>query len=690
MTRRLKRIICFTSLTKLVLGGGLLLYLSMLSINVFATPLACEDFTPQRRAYFGDLHVHSAWSLDAYTQGTRNSPLDIYRFAQGDTLGIQPYDSQGNPYKTIKLARPLDFAAVTDHAELLGEVKICSTPGMTGYFSPVCNLFRHWPKAAFIYMNSMLPRGQRHNFCGDNSQRCLQATLIPWEEIRGAAQVANKPCNFTTFIGYEWTGFKNNGNLHRNVIFRNQQVPKYPVSFYQANTAKLLRQWLAAHCLDAGNGCDVVVIPHNSNLSRGYMFPSLSQSATAHSTENDPIKQADLQLQHKLEPLVEIIQHKGSSECYYGSYGLIQKDELCAFEYLPYNTLMSAINYRYVAALASHKNYLSQELSSYLAKLYPYTPKPTDGYLREVLREGLKQRHLFGVNGYQFGFIGSTDTHFGSAGKVAENSFDGHGGAGVTPEILGRADITKEIQRNPGGLAVIWAEQNTRDALFDGMQRKETYATSGPRIRLRFFGGWDYPPSLCKQADFTQVGYQQGVPMGGTLPAPPSSPKDEVVPQLQQTVPHFAVAAWMDSGTSDNPSVPLERIQIIKGWVDKNGTPREKVFAVSGEISTEDADLNTCTASNNGSPSLCSVWKDPQFDPTIDAYYYARVLQVPTCRWQQYICNKHQVDCNNPKSIKEGLHVCCANTTPKTIRERALSSPIWFHPQSSVVPASTQ
>ena len=607
----------------------------------------CDDASEDRRAYFGDLHVHTRLSLDAATQDTRTSPSDAYRFARGEAIGLQPYSRDGKPDKMIQIRRPIDFAAITDHAELLGEVEICSTPGMKGYLSPVCMLYRYWPRAAFFYMNYSASEARRHGFCGQNSGNCLEAALRPWQEIKEAAADAYEPCHFTSFVGYEWTGSKNMGNIHRNVIFRNHIVPEYPVSFTDTVEPVELWKWLQAHCLAAGNNCDALVIPHNSNLSAGYMFPKLSEMY-----ENDPRVQSDiLELNRQLEPIVEILQHKGSSECFYGSAGFIGRDELCAFEQLPYDTFSGKFD---------------------SSQFRP--PQPDSGFLREVLREGLRQQSKLGINAYQLGYIGSTDTHISASGRVEEDDYDGQGGAYKSRgAALKDGSLPDDIEGNPGGLAVIWAEQNTREALFDALRRRETYATSGPRIQLRFFGGWDYSDDMCNRSDFASVGYTEGIPMGGELP-----PATD-----QEQLPRFAVAAWMDAGTADHPGVPLQRLQIIKGWVDNDGASHEEVYDVAGTPNSGRVNVDTCEVSGEGHSQLCTVWQDPDFDPRKNAYYYARAVQNPSCRWQQYFCNKQGVDCNRPENIPEALQDCCASSTRKTIQERALSSPIWFKPPPS-------
>ena len=594
----------------------------------------CAATDPLRQPFFGDAHIHTKLSLDANLQGNRMTLDDAYAFAKGDQVGIQPYNENNEPMRTLQLERPLDWVAITDHAEFLGTVSVCQDPDSEAYQHEECVMFRERPENAFFGLNSLAGEVQSNThyaaLCGDDDQICLDRGMEIWSDIGEAAEAhydRTDSCTFTSFVAYEWSGTPIGWNLHRNVIFRNEVVPEAPTSYLDESYESGLWTKLAENCLDQPN-CDVLAIPHNSNLSGGLMFPS------ADSGEMDASVAAQ---RAELEPLVEIFQHKGDSECWPGSTAA---DELCGFEKIPY----------------ANMSHVTININS--------TPTPLD-FVRDALGEGLAFQQQLGINPYKMGIIASTDTHLGTPGHTDSEDYAGHGGANITDREALPVALPDNATLNPGGLAVIWAEENSREALFRAMQRRETYGTSGPRIVLRFFGGWDYDEAMCDSTDFASIGYDNGVPMGGDLTAAGS------------TAPTFALSALADMGTSNRPGTPLQRLQIIKGWLDGEELKYE-VFDVAGDPDNGAAvDPDTCETTGDGFTDLCTVWTDPDFDPALSAFYYARVVENPTCRWTTLQCNAAGISC---PTDDEDWEACCDDRIEITQQERAWSSPIWVQP----------
>lgn len=634
----------------LALGCALVLLWSGLvssreAVNAAVTSAArapCSQTYPLNRAFFGDLHVHTRYSLDASTQGTRTSPAESYRFAKGERIGIQPWSPEGEAMRSLQLDRPLDFSMVSDHAELIGEVYMCNIPGVEGYDSWECVLYRNWPRGAYYLFNATAGLRVSHlGLCGDNDEICHRAALVPWREMQAAAAQHlddSDDCAFTTFIGYEWTGLDGftGGNLHRNVVFSNDQVPELPPSYIENSNAEALWSALEQTCVGSDSGCDALVIPHNSNLSAGFMFDGLG-------TAGAPMDKDHAAMRARFEPLVEIMQHKGASECYFEAG--VTEDELCAFERIDKDNIAGRNN----------------------------PPKPDTGFVRRALADGLALQRKLGVNPYQFGFIASTDTHLGAPGAAREDQFLGHGGAGVPAAEEIPPGLPDKLLYNPGGLAVLWARENSREALFEAMRRREAYGTSGPRITSRFFAGWNYAADLCESSRRIEQAYAQGVPMGSILP--PARNGEER--------PSFLVAASQDAGTADNPGTPLQRIQVVKAWLDAQGEAHEAVLEVAGDAhSSASVDTSSCETIGTGHSDLCAVWVDQAFDSTQPAFYYTRVLENPTCRWSQRMCVAAGVNCARPETISEGYQDCCAADHRPVIQERAWSSPIWYNPPS--------
>jgi hypothetical protein len=629
----------------------------------------CGDYFPERRPHFGDLHVHTALSFDASSQDTRNTPADAYRFAKGHPMGIQPYDDAGRATRTIQLDRPLDFTAVTDHAEFLGEVRICTTPGGPDYWHPVCLVHRYLPRLSFMTFGAAgLSYKHRWGLCGDNNETCYARAADAWREIQQAAEDAydrSDDCQFTSFVGYEWTaGGETGQNLHHNVIFRNDRVPDRAISWLETPSQVQLWDYLEQQCVADRPGCDAVAIPHNSNISGGLMFETARVANRVIPVE--PVTKDEAERRARWNPLFEVVQHKGASECD-SRLPTWSEDEFCGFELMGYDRFGGKNTGANQFAMLG---WLSPVLGE---EMIPVTTPPTEAnFLRYALKKGLQQQAELGANSFRYGLISSTDTHIAAPGLTMEKNHPGHGGAGMGAREGLPVGLPDELEYSPGGLAVLYAEENSRDALFAAMQRREAYATSGTRPVLRFFGGWEYPDELCVTPGLVAQGYAGGVPMGGELPPAPRT----------GLAPRFIVTAGMDHGTREYPGSPLERIQVIKGWYD-NGTLQERVLTVAGGDKDASVNIDTCEPTGGGHAQLCRVWQDDDFNPAAQAFYYTRVLETPTCRWSQRLCAEAGVRCDAPQSIPEGMENCCAPEHEKVIQERAWSSPIWYVPSGS-------
>ncbi|MEE3326868.1 MAG: DUF3604 domain-containing protein, partial [Myxococcota bacterium] len=357
----------------------------------------CREYHPLRKPFFGDTHVHTTFSFDAWGQGTLAGPRDAYRFAKGEAIGMQPYSEDGTASRSIQLRRPLDYAVVTDHSDLLGETRICREEGLEGSDSLICRVMRRFPKLGYALINGHVyssENPQRYSFCGEGGEVCLDAGMEPWLEIQAAAEAhydRTADCRFTSFVGYEWTGMPGSNNIHRNVIFRNAIAQQYPTTYMETPTQEGLWAALDKECLKMENGCDVLAIPHNSNVSGGLLF-------TTTRSDGSPMSPEDALMRSRLETLVEVTQHKGDSECRPGA-----EDELCLYETLTY-----------------------PRMSDMAGVSIPPSELPPHIYAREVLGEGLVQMADLGTNPFKFGLIGATDTHLGAPGLVDEDRFQGH------------------------------------------------------------------------------------------------------------------------------------------------------------------------------------------------------------------------------------------------------------------------
>lgn len=579
---------------------------------------------PTRELYFGDLHVHTGFSLDAYNNGVHTGPADAYRFARGEAIA----HAAGG---TIRLAGPpLDFLAVTDHAEYLGVATAALRDEHPLHRQP---LIQRWlgsdPRLAALARqrigSSLYSRQPFPAFVADEIVRPA------WREVVELANAHDQPGVFSALIGFEYTSNPEEQNLHRNLIFRGAKVPPRPYSAFESENPEDLWRWMDEA---RASGDDVIAIPHNANGSNGLMFsPSRFDGGALDA------RQAALRARN--EPVAEVIQIKGQSET---TPRLSPEDEWAEFEVVPWRTT-------------------TPELSS----------RESGSYLREALGVGLALHEQLGVDPFALGMVGSTDTH-NSASPVVESDYFGK---------LGRADGTPvarigdpKARTGPAvplnvttywsaaGLAGIWARENTRAELFDALRRRETFATSGPRIAVRLFAGFDFSPADV-EGDFGRVGYAKGVPMGGELTAKAGAGS-----------PVFLVRAQQDP-----LEAPLERAQIVKVW-RRDGETHERVFDVAcagGGVpdpvrhrcpvltSPSTIDPDTCEVpADGGARELAAGWRDPDFDPGERALYYARVLQRPTCRWSSFDAMR------SGQARPAGV--------PATIQERALTSPIWITP----------
>jgi hypothetical protein len=557
----------------------------------------------------------------------------------------------------VRIARPLDFAAVTDHAEFLAELALCNDPADPAYDSGWCENQRSAksPMNRKIAMSIMSPWSRRDSeVCGDDLSLCTARQKLLWQETIDAAEQWNDTsasCDRTTFVAYEWSSFRLGSNFHRNVIFRNATVPQRPISYLEVKREWELWNLLKQTCLDSDTGCDVLAIPHNSNISNGRMFAVDYPGA---SSEDAQRERAELRIQ--LEPIVEIMQHKGDSECAARVPGVLGADDsLCDFEKFAL----------FQARYTEEDTCYTGPFSDSLPQLGPNCFSPLS-YTRYALIEGLKEEARIGVNPYKFGLMASTDTHNALAGGVEERSWPGH--LGITDDAPQKrvnrdpAAYGGYTANGPGGLIGVWAEENSRDSIFDAMRRREVFGTSGPRIRPRFFASWDYPADLCNDRALLKTAYAGGVPMGSDLPAQPEGAGS----------PKFLATAERDTGTAAAPGGLLQRIQIIKGWVDDDGNTHQAVIDIAGGENDATVDTDRCAVRGVGHRSLCAVWSDPDFDPDRNAVYYARVVENPTCRYSAWQCiglegDERPADCDDP-------------ALPRVIQERAWTSPIWYTP----------
>ncbi len=601
-----------------------------------------------RNAYFGDLHVHTNYSFDAFAFGTVASPYDAYRFARGEAIKHPSgFD--------VQLNAPLDFYAVTDHAMFLGAVKAAAdtstvfsrqdhVQGLHNLNAPENQNFESVPQRITAF-STFLPDTLAKVASGSIDPDLVnQIAKDAWTDTIRAAEAFNDPGDFTTFVAYEFTSSTDDrGNLHRNVIFQGaDRLPAMPFSRFHSQNPEGLWDWMDGL---RQNGIEALAIPHNSNGSNGQMFKLVDWAS-------NPVDDAWARKRIRNEPLVEVTQVKGTSETH---PFLSDSDEWADFEIMPYR----------------------------VATNLPSEPKGS--YAREALLDGLTLAEAGITNAYQFGLVGATDTHVGASSLDESNFFSKVGLLDADGERRGSVPIdagTAEVIRSAGrlnveeingrnyatggyetwsasGLTGVWAEENTREALYEALRRKEVFATSGPRIKIRLFAGYDYG-----QNDEIADRYAKGVPMGAELHG-----ADGRAPIL------------VASALQDPNSAALQRLQIVKGWV-ASGQTHEQVYDVAcsdgGQVDPvthrcpdngAKVDLSDCSITENvGAPNLEVVWKDPDHNPEHRAFYYARALENPTCRWSTW------------DAIKAGVEP--RPDLKKTLQERAWTSPIWVMPLS--------
>ncbi|MEZ5709981.1 MAG: DUF3604 domain-containing protein [Blastomonas sp.] len=572
--------------------------------------------TGEKRVWFGDLHVHTSYSLDAAVSKTDTLPADAYRFAMGE-----PVRYFGKDYR---IGRPLDFLAVTDHAEYLGVVRAARDPDGPYADTP-------WPgRLGSSLADDIVATFRRISLAGFRNEKPIPEFANPaiirdsWQNTIAAAQRYYRPGAFTTFVAFEWSAMPGGGHIHRNVIFRGPDYPDGPFASTDSPHPEKLWEYADAN---RGRGMDSLMIPHNSNLSDGLMFNMKD------SWGND-MTQAYARSRQRNEVAVEITQTKGTSET---TPQLSPDDEFAGFELLRTRTSVD-----------------------------------NGSYVRQGLGRGMAARAKLGINPYKLGIIGASDTHSGLAASEEDNLLLGglNYALGLgEPEVLATrvSPITgaSATVMSASGLTGVWAEENSREAIFDALRRKEVFGTSGTRMRARLFGGWNYSRSMLGMADWIAKAYRMGVPMGGDLP----------LNRAANGAPGFL--AWAQK---DPDGANLDRVQIVKLWLGPDGQPRERIVNVawSGnrELSPDNGtlppvgntvDTERATYSNSiGAPELLGYWQDPEFDPASPAIYYVRVLEIPTPRWPVYL------------AVRNGFTL--PPDIPRWIQERAWTSPIFYEP----------
>jgi len=612
-----------------------LLTLAPLALLILSSTLAAAQSTgepgrksgqpnPLNNVYFGEQHLHTVNSPDAFAFGTRNTPDDAYRFCRGEAIKI------ATTGEMVQKKTPYDWCAITDHAEYMGIMPLLGQKDNPLADTEIGKMIGSGdPKQgeeAFQQIITSAAVNAPISYMNDP-----KVMMSIWDDQKNIANKYNDPGNFTTLIAFEWTSIPLYQNLHHNVFFRDDQGPT--TQFSSFDSIKREDLWTYQE-VQRAMGHENFSIPHNSNVSNGLMFPPRTSYGT-------PITKQWAERSVANTVAVEMAQTKGTSETI---PALSPADDFAGFETYYHNLLGSG----------------------------GVVGKVDGSYVRQGLINGVGFQEMLGANPYKFGIVGGGDSHNALQANEEFDYFGVHGNTDKTAEV--RLGSTGSVAGEPArffstpATTAVWAPENTRTAIFDGIKSKETYGTSGTFIRLRFFGGWNYPADLDKSDSFVQQAYDTGVPMGGDLPDMPSAAK----------APTFAIWALKDPNSAN-----LDRIQIVKGWYQQ-GYAYEKVYdvtwsdgrkpGVDGKVPPvgNTVDIKNATYTNSiGDVELSAVWTDPDFDPSHHAVYYARVIEIPTPRWTTFDAKELGID--PPADVAPSL------------QERAWSSPIWYTPEGSLV-----
>ena len=612
-----KTILAAGSIALFLLGSMLLVPGAWAKDPVGEPGRSSDKKNPLKNVYFGEQHLHTSASPDAFGAGGRQTWDEAFRYGRGEEVVLHTTATKNK----IKRRTPYDFMAITDHAEYFGVM-----PRMLDPKDPLAKsdlakrLQKNDPTAVMDILHDIITSTGRPEF---TDPKLLKDN---WQSYVKIANKYNDPGKFTTLIAFEWTSIPNGRNMHRNVFFRNDTGPRAPFSSFDSIHPEDLWTYLE---VQRNAGTDTFAIPHNGNVSDGWMY-------SPNKFLGGPMDARYAARQQANEPLTEIIQTKGSSDTH---PALSPNDEFAEFEIFP-----NMIN----VGQPSQIKY---------------------GYVRQGLVEGMILEDKLGSNPFKMGIVSGADSHSGYSNNEEFNFHGSHGALEDTPQkrLNPKPNASGDMpsRLSSAGATAVWAEENTRGAIFDAMKAKETYGTSGTLIRLRFFGGWKYSKNLVKDKDFVKKAYKGGVPMGQDLP------------KKAGKAPTFAVWALKDPESGN-----LDRIQIVKGFINKWGRTDEKIYDVAwSDDRKPDAetgklppvgntvDVKTAKYTNDiGDSQLSAVWTDPDFDPKQKAVYYVRVLEIPTPRWSTY------------DSVNSGLPI--PEGVPATIQERAWSSPIWYTPET--------